>query len=303
MRVPRVTVDVMAGVIALAQKKNLEAAGKELGVSPSAVYKRIQAANQIFGTRLFISTNDGAVLTETGEVFYAHALKALEQTLLAEETTLASSEIQARRLLVGHSTYLPARLLALLHDVNLTAKLEIELEHKPGLTLGLAEDVAEGALHAGLGYLPIARPDLLVYPIAEEPVLACIPGGHPLAAKAVIRPQDLDEEPIIAVGRETFPVLHQLVDEFFRDFGIKLKVVADAFGPPEAVAMVEQKLGICFLTASSVRAKASVVARPLSPQTLTRRYGIFVREDNRHSALKSFVELILDRTAPWRKGS
>jgi hypothetical protein len=66
MRVPRVSVEVVAGVIALAQKKNLEAAGKELGVSSSAVYKRIQAANQIFGTRLFTSTNDGAELAETG---------------------------------------------------------------------------------------------------------------------------------------------------------------------------------------------------------------------------------------------
>lgn len=100
MRVPRITVDIMVGVIALAQKKNLEAAGRELGVSPSAVYKRIQAANQICGTRPFISTNDCAVLTETSAVFFAHASEALEQVLLAEETTIASSEIHAKHLLV-----------------------------------------------------------------------------------------------------------------------------------------------------------------------------------------------------------
>lgn len=301
MRVPRVTVDIIAGVIALAQKKNLEAAGRELGVSPSAVYKRIQAANQIFATRLFTSTNDGAVLTEAGEVFYAHAIKALEQVLLAEETTIASSEIQARHLLVGHSTYLPTRLLALIHDLNLTATLGIHLEHKPGLTLGLVEAVTKGTVHAGFGYLPFTHTDLLVYPLAEEPVLVCMPSGHPLAVKALIRPKDLEGQPIIAIGREIFPTLQQLVDEFFADFGIKLKVAADAFGPPEAVAMVEQKVGICFLTASNIRAKASVVARSLSPQTLTRKYALFLREDNRHSALKSFVDLILERTAPWRK--
>jgi DNA-binding transcriptional LysR family regulator len=300
MRVPRVTVDVMAGVIALAEKKSLKAAGKELGVTASAVHKRIQTANGLFRTRLFAGTKDNLHLTEVGEVFYAHAIKAMEQVLLTEETSIASSEIQARHLLVGHSTYLPPRLLALLHDLNFISELGIRLEHKPGLTLALVQDVAKSTLHAGVGYLPISHPDLLVYQLAEEPVLVCMPTGHPLSNKAFVRPQDLEGEPIIAASREVFPMLHQLVDEFFRDFGIKLNVVADAFGPPEAVSMVEQKVGICLLTASNIRVRASVVAKPLSPQTLTRKCGLFVREDNRHSSLKSFVELILEKTARWR---
>jgi len=46
MRVPRVTVDMMAAVIVLAQKKNLEPAGKELGLTASAVHKRIQVLSR-----------------------------------------------------------------------------------------------------------------------------------------------------------------------------------------------------------------------------------------------------------------
>lgn len=300
MRVPRLTVDVMAGVIALAQTKNHEDAGELLGVTASAVNKRIKAANQIFHARLFISRPDGMQLTEVGEVLYAHAIKAMEHVLLAEETAIAAAQIQARHLLVGHSTYLPSRLLALLHDSHLTAVLGIRLQHKPGLTLGLVQDVIKGTLHAGVGYLPIGHPDLLVYQLAEEPVLVCMPSGHPLSTKAFVRPQDLDGEPIIAASREVFPMLHQLVDEFFQDFGIKLNVVADAYGPPEAVSMVEQRVGICLLTASNIRAKASVAAKPLSPQTLTRSCALFVREDNRHPAVKTFVELLLEKTSRWR---
>ena len=90
-------------------------------------------------------------------------IRALEQVLLAEETTIASSELQAKHLLVGHSTYLPARALALLHDLNLITALGIRMEHKPGLTLSLVESVAKGTLHAGVGFLPITHPELLVY--------------------------------------------------------------------------------------------------------------------------------------------
>ena len=79
MHVPSLTVDMLAAVIALAQKKNLEPAGEELGLSPSAVHKRIKAANQIFGTRLFVGTNDGFELTEIGRTSYSHATLPIDK--------------------------------------------------------------------------------------------------------------------------------------------------------------------------------------------------------------------------------
>lgn len=134
MRVPNVTLDMLVAIIALAEKKNLEPAGKELGISPAAVHKRIQAANQIFGTRLFLATNDGFELTEIGRTLYSHATLPLEQVILAEETTRAAAQLHASHLLVGHSTYIPARLLALIHSLPFASALGIRLEHKAGLT-------------------------------------------------------------------------------------------------------------------------------------------------------------------------
>jgi hypothetical protein len=63
-------------------------------------------------------------------------------------------------------------------------------------------------------------------------------------------------------------------------------------GPPEAVTMVEQKVGLCLIAASN--AKSSGVTRPLSPQTLTRKCGLFVRADNHHPMLKAFTDLVLE---------
>lgn len=297
MRVPHITVDMLVAVIALAQKKNLEPAGKELGLSSSAVYKRIKAADQVFGTRLFVGTNEGFELTKVGRVLFSHAVLPVEQVLLAEETTRAAAQLHASHLSVGHSTYLPAKLLALIHSLPFVSALGIRLEHKAGLTVALAQDVARGTLHAGLGYLPVTHPDLLVYQVTEEPIVVCMPNGHPLSVKPMIRPQDLEGQPIIAASRVTFPVLHQQIEEFFDDFGIRLNIIADAYGPHEAITMVEQKVGLCLVAVSS--AKPSVVSKPLLPQTLTRKCGLFVREDSRHPALKAFVDLLLERTSTW----
>ena len=150
-------------------------------------------------------------------------------------------------------------------------------------------------LHATFGDLSVTHPALLSRQLFEEPVVVCIPKGHSLAVKAVIHPQDLDGEPLIAVSREPAPAQHEEIKELFENFGVPLNIVADAFGPPDALIMVEQKIGICLLEASAV-IRPMVVAKPLSVKVLTRKSGLYVREDNRHPSLNTFVDLVLDRT-------
>lgn len=294
MRIPNVTVDMMIVVIALAQKKTLRLAGKELGLTRSAVYKRVRAANQLVGTRLFVNTSDGFQLTEEGEVFYEHATHAVDHVLLTEEATAARVRLKEKRLVIGHSTYLPSRLLALIHDPHFASGLGMQVEHKAGLTMALAQDAAEGTLHAGIGFLPVDHPALLSYQISEEPIVVCIPNRHRLATKGTIYPQDMEGEPIIAASRETFPIMYEQIDDFFAGFGIRLNIVTDAFGPSEAVRMVEQGMGISLLAASNAR--ASMTVKPLFPQTLACKYGLFLREDNRHPVLKEFVDSLLAKT-------
>lgn len=295
MRMPDLTVDMLAAVVALAKKKNLEPAGRELGLSPSAVHKRIRAADRIFEARLFIGTANGFELTDIGRVLHAHAPMPIEQLLLAEEITKAAARLHAKCIGVGHSMHLPARLLALLYSPSLPSSLGARIEHKAGLSLALAEEVVQGTLHAALGFLPINHPGLIVYQITEEPIVVCMPKGHALAIKPNIRPRDLIGQPIIATSRNTFPVLHQQIDELFEEYGIKLNVIADAFGPHEATVMVEHKVGLCLVASSS--APGTIVSRPLVPQTLKRRCGLVVREDNRHPLLKSFVNHVLEKAA------
>jgi DNA-binding transcriptional LysR family regulator len=104
---------------------------------------------------------------------------------------------------------------------------------------------------------------------------------------------DLVDEPLVALGRSTLPRLHQEIEEYLAGFGISPQIVADAFGPPEAVIMAEQKVGVCLLAASAVN-RHGVVVKPLEPRMLTRKSGIFVREDTRHPAVKALVERALE---------
>jgi len=296
MRVPSLTIDVLVAVIAVAERKTYALAGEELSLSASAIHKRVRTAEGLLGQRLFIGTDEGMSLTSEGSIFYSDATRAVEQALLAEERMKAIAEMSAGRLLVGHSTYLPPQLLGPVMRLDADGTAEWRIEHCPGLTALLAERVVEGTLHAAIGEMPVAHPELLARQVLEEPVVVCIAKSHPLALKPLVRFEDLDDVAVIAVGREHSPEQHEEIEEYFKGAGVRLKVVADAFGPPEALHMVEQNMGACLLGASAAKSP-TVVSKPLPARTLKRRIGIYVREDNRNRVLHEFVDLVLRKVA------
>jgi len=293
--------DTLAAIICTAEKKSVTRAGTELGLSPSAITKRIKSAERITETKLFMTTEEGLILTEAGELCYGEAIKSLEHALLAEEKIAAYQMLKARHILVGHSTYLPPRFMGILIQFRFDADPPVHIEHRGGLTSAIAQQVIDGTLHAGFGYLPQVHPDLHVEQLFEEPLVVCMPSSHSLAAKHVIDPRDFNHEPFIAVSREQLPLLHEEIDDYFQGFGIHLNIVADAFDSPEAIAYVEQKMGVCLLASSSIHLRPGIVTKPLTHRILTRKSGMFIRADNRNELLHEFTDLILKRTEHLRR--
>jgi len=123
--------------------------------------------------------------------------------------------------------------------------------------------VSEGTLHAGFGHLPVQRTELLARVLFEEPLVVAMPARHPLALRPSLSPQDLAQEPFIAVFRHASPWMHEEIEKFFSGFGIARQIVGDAFGPPEPMTMVENRLGICLVGASTV-AHPGIVMKPLA---------------------------------------
>jgi DNA-binding transcriptional LysR family regulator len=294
MRVPQITIDMMVAVIALAHKRTCEKAAKEIGtIESSAVHKRVQAASRLCGAPLFLNTDEGMTLTAAGKSFYSAAVGAVEHAVLAEERVRAQLNLEAGHLRIGHSTYLPPTLLASILKLRLEGSPAIQIEHLSGTTDVIAKRVENGELHAGFGYLPVNRLALLTHVLWEEYLEVFIPASHRLADLSRIGATDLRGEPLIAVARAAMPWLYKEIDEYFGGFGVNLHVVADALGPPEALTMTEQKVGICLLGASEA-SRSGVVSRPLTARILTRKSGIFVREDNRHPTVKALVDGALE---------
>jgi DNA-binding transcriptional LysR family regulator len=295
-----VKLDNLVAFLVIAEKRDIDDAANEIGLSASAIRKQLDAIENTFGIRLLEKIGGRLVLTEDGELFHEDAMKAVAQALLAEEQVYARQAIRNHHLVVGHSTNLPPKLIAAITRLRIEGDHPVHIDHRSGLTSTTVRKVIDGSLHAGFGILPIRAPDLLVRTVYEEPLVVCIPPGHRFAVKPVISPQDFDGEPFIAVSREPWPERHREIENHCADFGVVLHVVADAYSAPEALAYVEHKTGICLLTASSVANWPGIVVKPLSTHVLARRCGVFIREDNRSPLLQKLVEASLQQANDLR---
>lgn len=302
MRSSRLTVEMLEGVVALVRHKTFERASKDLDITPSALHKRIDRLNEIFGVQLFVSTREGMVPIAEAQTLVQDSLRIIEYTLLAEQRTMAVVSSVSGRVRIGHSTHIPPKLLAILNRIIADATLGLRVEDRGELTISLKQQVLEGALDAGIGFLPIPHPDLTAHVLVEDPVVVCMSQSHRLAQRSQIEPTDLDGEPIVAVSRIPHPALHKEIDDFFQSFGVSLNVRQDAFGPPEALTMVEQQQGVCMVGASAVGSHR-VSAKPLSPRVLLRKSAIFLREDNSNADTLRFVELLLEKASRRRSRS
>jgi DNA-binding transcriptional LysR family regulator len=300
MRYPRVDMEGLTAIVALAETSDMARAGELLHIGPGAVIKRLSKAEKELFAKLFRKTKNRIVLTADGRIYCSEALLAIEHAVLAEEKIVAARRLRERRLLVGHSAHLPSRVLALLAHLNTESISGMSIEQTGGLDCDIERAVANSVLHVGISFVPVSLPGLVVQPLLEDPVVLCMKTGHSLATKAEIRPEDLEGQPVIAVARETIPALHEEIAGFFSGFGLELHVVADAYTPSEALCLAEQQIGVCFLARSSAVLGRNIVTKPLFTNILTRKCGIFYREESAHPMIQRFVALICERIAQTR---
>lgn len=107
-----VSVESLSGIVAFtrsAQLKSFAAAGRQLGISASAVGKNVARLEARLGVRLLHRSTRRVTLTEEGESFYARCVHILEELSEAEASVSQNCEAPSGRLRVE----MPGRLAPL----------------------------------------------------------------------------------------------------------------------------------------------------------------------------------------------
>jgi DNA-binding transcriptional LysR family regulator len=300
--------DAQMAVLAVAEKGSFEAAGQYLGIGKSAVHKRVHSVDSELGISVFRHDGHGMVPTEAGNIYLPEVRESVRHARLGVDRVHAFLRVQSNDLRVGYSTYLNTRLLDIVRRIHPRGLDPTSVTRESLLTHEAVSGVLQGDLHIGFGILPIPESDLYARLLMEEPVVACLPVGHQLAKKSTIRPEDLENEPVVSVSKRGLPGRHDDMVTHFESLGVSLNFVADAYSIKEALWLVTQGVGISLMTRfSALSYRHEAVVRPLSDQMLTVKSGIFTRRDHDHKLVRDFVDLawtetLALRTRPHRVG-
>jgi DNA-binding transcriptional LysR family regulator len=300
MRRLKITMDGQIAVLAVAEKGSFEAAGKYLGVGKSAVRKRVRSVDSELGTPVFRSAGKGMAPTDAGNIYLPVVRESVRQASLGVDRVRAFVRVQASDLRIGYSSQLNVKLLAIIAQLGLRPNDSLQINTESLLTRQVIARVIQGELNVGFGFLPIHEPDLFARQLMEEPLMVCLPVGHRLGAKRAIQPEELENEPMIAVGRKALPAKHEEMVAHFDSLGISLRFIADAYLPREALWQVSQGIGFALMTRSSAdTSRSDIVVRPLADRLLTVKSGVFIRRE--HTQIDNPIRLFVERA--WAESS
>ena len=303
MRRLKVTMDGQVAVLAVAEKGSFEAAGQYLGVGKSAVRKRVRSIDSELGTPVFRAIGKGMVPTEAGNIYLPVARESVRQASLGVDRVRAFVRVKTNDLRIGYSSQLNTKFLAIIAQLQLRPNDSLQIRSESMLTSQVIASVLQSELNVGFGFLPIWEADLLSRQLMEEPLMVCLPAGHRLSAKRAIQPEELRNEPIIAVGRKAVPGRHDEIVAHFESLGVSLRFVADAYLSREALWQVSRGTGVALMTRSAAEiSRTDIVMRPLADRLLTVKSGVFIRRehDQPDNTIRRFIDRAWVETAILR---
>ncbi|MBB5353020.1 DNA-binding transcriptional LysR family regulator [Haloferula luteola] len=235
------------------------AAARSLGTTQPTVSKALQQLEHDCGAPLLDRLGHGVRLTDAGELVWrrATAILAERENLQAELAGLRGMERGRLRLglpVLG-SSVLFAPLVAAYRQRY--PGIEIEL-HEQG-SQRLEEQLRRGEIEMAATLAPVP-PEMEWRELVDEPLLALLPKGHPLAGRSSVRFHELTASPFILFEKGF--VLNAVLARACRKRGIELHEAARGRHADFVIALVSSGLGVSLLPRLEVEPR-----RPLALET------------------------------------
>lgn len=198
----------LATLRAVRDRGGVTAAALALHLTPSAVSQQLRALRRDAGVDIVERVGRGVRLTAAGA--------ALAEAALDVEVALVRAQAACDAFLASPAGVVRVAAFQSAAELLLPGLLTRVLA-LPGVAVEVGdEDVAQdafAALTADFDIVVAHRPEgtdvwpssVVVVPLLREPLDVALPVGHPLAGRDRLRPEDLVDEPWIAV-REGFPI-------------------------------------------------------------------------------------------------
>ncbi|TCW87465.1 LysR family transcriptional regulator [Burkholderia sp. SRS-46] len=304
------TPDQLITFAAVAEHLNISRAALALHLSQPAVSGQLRLLQDEFGEPLYQRDGRGIRLTPIGEQLshYANSLRATYAQARAFRDAVRG--LEAGTLRIGASTTPASYLLPYLIAAFQPTAPRVAIQTMSGNT---AEVVAAlPSLDIALIEGPPGEalpPGTAAHAWHEDEIVAIMPVGHPLAARAGggdggsgggatdgVTLEALAAHPLVL--REAGSGVRQLVERAFASAGAPMRVALEIAGVEAVKEAVRAGMGVGFVSAMSLRHDdAALAMRSLAPAPLTRHFSILVPHGGAPSRLAAqFLAMSLAQT-------
>jgi DNA-binding transcriptional LysR family regulator len=239
-------------LLAIVEHKGFRAAAEQLHTAQpnlSAQAKQFQDQSAI---QLFRKTKDGRIrLTETGVAFkpIAKGLLDARDEAIAALIAIERREIKAFRF--GCTSLIEQGLFHTCCQMHKEIMPHCPILPTHGDIQQLEEELANGEIDAALVTLPVINPHLCVEVIRKDRLVVCLRRDHPLAAKHIFQPCDLQNNLTILYHPERHYHAHQRARECLKEIGLSVEHYSRANHPSELRELVKQGYGFALVREGS----------------------------------------------------
>jgi DNA-binding transcriptional LysR family regulator len=286
-------IELLATFHAVSETGSTIGAAALLGVSQSAVSRRLAQLEKELGLQLFMRERGRLLPTRDNRELKAQIVSLMDHgarlATRAQELRTGNAASTSLRIALPASlaqSLLPGILIEFMHSHD---RVQVEVHSGPydAIERMLLDERAE----VGFLRLPSHHAGLAITPVIEAPTVCVMPSGHPLAAKSVISARDLAGVALILLGRMRKP--RREIDELFFAVGLRPNIRLEVHSVMSACALAAHGLGVTLvneLMAKDFR-HLPIVIRPLK-ERLTHQFAFATSETAPMTiAARNFVEV------------
>ena len=278
----------------LAETQHVTMAAERLNVSQPTLSRALGRLERKLGGKLFDRQQNRLRLNKYGEIFQAHAMRAMNELSQGEEriSTLIDPERGLVSLGFVHSFggWLIPELLKEYRDLAPTTSFELQ----GGAADAVVDEVRKGRIDIGFVAPQPAADDLQWIPLGREDLCLGIPPDHKFEGLDQISIAQLAEEPMIAL--KVGYGLRRAADRLFREAGISPQIDIEVTELSTLRALVAAGMGIALMPAQQPGQTEDRSIRISNPNAF-RDYGAVALPDGPGGrAARRFLSFIAGRS-------
>ena len=237
--------------VAIAESGTFTAGAARVHVTQAAISMQIRQLETETRTQLFIRAPRRVILTEAGEKLLERAYTILREHDAAIEELAALTGAHRGRLRIGSASAMVSAdpLPQILRELR-RIHSGVETSVVSGTSESLVKKVLAGGLDAAFVSLPVEARGVQTEILSEDYLVAIASPNHQMAKQKIVSAYALAGEKLILGERGGNT--RRLIDQFFAQAGVTLKIAMELSRLSAIKRMVEEDMGVGIVPLQSV---------------------------------------------------